>query len=122
MASTVYLDGQEQLNIGGATSAQIITEDATASVEIRADGDICLTLTEDAGATVSIVEGGEFGIITEVHTGDLPYYTGATEVTPTQETQVLSTAEKAVSNNIIINPIPKNYGLITWNGSTLTVS
>lgn len=24
--------------------------------------------------------------------------------------------------HVIINPIPSNYGLITWNGSTLTVS
>jgi hypothetical protein len=35
---------------------------------------------------------------------------------------VLATAEKVVTRNIVINPIPSNYGLITWNGSTLTVS
>lgn len=49
-------------------------------------------------------------------------YTGATEVTPTQQTQVLETADMVVPANITINPIPSNYGLITWNGSTLTVS
>ena len=39
-----------------------------------------------------------------------------------QETQTLATAEKTVLENIVINPIPSNYGLITWNGSVLTVS
>ena len=53
---------------------------------------------------------------------DLPVYDGEYEVTPTQETQVLDTALKAMSGNIIVNPIPSNYGLVTWNGNVLTVS
>ena len=70
----------------------------------------------------TVVLDGEMGSITKVTEGDLPYYTGATEVTPSQETQTLLTAETIVLENIVINPIPSNYGLITWNGSTLTVS
>lgn len=53
---------------------------------------------------------------------DVDPYDGPTEVTPGEEPQVLNTAEKVVARNIVINPIPSNYGLITWNGSTLTVS
>ena len=49
-------------------------------------------------------------------------YTGPTEVTPSQEEQTLQTAGLIVNQNIIVNPIPSNYGLITWNGSILTVS
>lgn len=49
-------------------------------------------------------------------------YTRAYEVTPTQETQTLPTEGLIMSHNVVINPIPSNYGLITWNGSTLTVS
>lgn len=49
-------------------------------------------------------------------------YTGAVEVTPSSETQVLDTAEYYMKSNITIKPIPNNYGLITWDGSTLTVS
>lgn len=49
-------------------------------------------------------------------------YTGETVVTPTQETQTLRTAQLLMPVDIVINPIPQNYGLITWNGSTLTVS
>ena len=49
-------------------------------------------------------------------------YTGAYEVTPTQSTQILNTADLVMSDNVVINPIPSNYGLVTWNGSVLTVS
>ena len=49
-------------------------------------------------------------------------YTGAYEFTPTRSTQVIEIANKKATADITINPIPKNYGLITWNGSVLTVS
>lgn len=32
------------------------------------------------------------------------------------------TENKTTQQNIVINPIPSNYGLITWNGSVITVS
>lgn len=51
-----------------------------------------------------------------------PSYTGSYEVTPSSETQTLETDSFYMNGNITINPIPSNYGLITWNGSTLTVS
>lgn len=49
-------------------------------------------------------------------------YHGAYEVTPTAETQTLTTANRVLTQNIVVDPIPSNYGLITWNGSYLTVS
>ena len=49
-------------------------------------------------------------------------YTGSYSVTPSEQTQTLSTAGLVMTNNVTINPIPSNYGLITWNGSVLTVS
>ena len=54
--------------------------------------------------------------------GSYQIYDGSTVVTPSQSTQVLYTANKRITSNITINPIPSNYGLITWNGSYLTVS
>ena len=51
-----------------------------------------------------------------------PSYEGPYEVTPAPETQTLATDSLYMRGNITINPIPSNYGLITWNGSTLTVS
>ena len=51
-----------------------------------------------------------------------PAYTGPYEVTPSDTEQVLNTDAFYMNGNVIINPVPSNYGLITWNGSTLTVS
>lgn len=49
-------------------------------------------------------------------------YDGAYEVTPTREVQVLPTSGNKLTRDITIGAIPQNYGLITWDGSTLTVS
>lgn len=51
-----------------------------------------------------------------------PVYPGPYEVTPSDTEQVLNTDAFYMNGNVTINPIPSNYGLITWNGSTLTVS
>ena len=80
------------------------------------------TVVIDGELSLVIPCDGECGIVTKVIGQDLPTYTGATIVTPSTSEQVLNTADKVVTRNIVINPIPSNYGLITWNGSTLTVS
>ncbi len=54
--------------------------------------------------------------------GDYPIFSGAYEYTPTSQTQTIDIGGMAARQDIVINPIPSNYGLITWNGSTLTVS
>ena len=76
----------------------------------------------DGELSLNIPMDGEVGTVTKVVEHDLPVYTGETVITPSTTEQVLATAEKVVTRNIVINPIPSNYGLITWNGSTLTVS
>lgn len=53
---------------------------------------------------------------------DTPPYTGEYSVTPTSTAQTLSTAGYALRGNITIEAIPSNYGLITYNGSIITVS
>lgn len=52
----------------------------------------------------------------------LEEYTGPFVVTPNTETQTLLTQGLHMAQNVTVNPIPSNYGLITWNGSILTVS
>ena len=49
-------------------------------------------------------------------------YDGPVMVTPSISPQYLYTKDKKVLDNITINPIPRNYGLITYNGFELTVS
>lgn len=51
-----------------------------------------------------------------------PDYTGGYEVTPSQQEQTLPTANTMLARNIIVHSIPNYYGLITWDGATLTVS
>ena len=51
-----------------------------------------------------------------------PAYEGPTEVTPSSVEQFLLTKNYRMTENIKVKPIPSNYGLITWDGSTITVS
>ena len=51
-----------------------------------------------------------------------PDYTGSYMVTPSRETQTLNTKDKVMTGNVTVNPIPSNYGLVTWNGAVLTIS
>lgn len=53
---------------------------------------------------------------------EYPDYEGEYEFTPSAETQTLPSTDTITHMDIVINPIPSNYGLITWNGATLTVS
>lgn len=52
----------------------------------------------------------------------IDYYDGAYEATPTRSTQVFDTAGLAMRYSFVVNPIPQNYGLITWDGAAMTVS
>ena len=82
-------------------------------------GEISLLNTIDGEIILQNEVDGEAGVFFGMASDP---YTGETTITPTEETQTLNTAGKTVAVDIIIEPIPENYGLITWNGSTLTVS
>ena len=59
--------------------------------------------------------------ITRDYVGCDPY-TGEYTITPSLETQVIPIKNMRATDNITVNPVPNNYGLITWNGSNLIVS
>ena len=80
--------------------------------KIVLDGELSLNIPLD-GSPDKVLKVAEY---------DLPVYDGVTEITPSQDTQILQTSNKTLTRNIVVNPIPSNYGLITWNGSVLTVS
>lgn len=69
---------------------------------------------QDSGA---VRFGAETGI--PIYPG---FYEGAYEVTPGEHNVILATKNKMMAEDVKVNPIPNNYGLITWNGSVLTVS
>lgn len=86
-------------------------------------GDLHGTLTSPGTISGSLSGSGTItGSLTIPQSILPPSYEGEYEVTPTQQTQTLETDSLYMRGNITINPIPSNYGLITWNGSTLTVS
>lgn len=85
------------------------------------DGELDISIEQYGEFDLLIPQSGEFGAITALREG-YPEYRGETVVTPTKETQILTTAMTSVLTNIIVNPIPSNYGLITWDGATLTIS
>lgn len=49
-------------------------------------------------------------------------YPGPYEVVPSDVVQTLQTRGLAMAQNVTVQPIPSNYGRITYNGSILTVS
>lgn len=62
------------------------------------------------------------GILTVPRALNVEEYMGPYEFSPSQQAQTINIQYKTAMQNITINPIPENYGLITWNGSALTVS
>jgi len=84
------------------------------------DGDMEAILAE-AELDLTAELDGEYGIVTRVNEGAYPEYRGTTEITPTTEEQTLQTANRTLLHDITIKPIPSYYGLIEWDGYTLTV-
>lgn len=53
--------------------------------------------------------------------GGVPYG-GTYEVTPSEVAQTLRTASRMLAQDVTVNPIPPNYGFITYDGTGITVS
>lgn len=73
----------------------------------------------DGGQSITIALDGSPGMFQPLYP---EAYGGETDVTPSTETQVLPCEGLMMAHNVTINPIPSNYGLITWDGSAITVS
>lgn len=90
------------------------------AVEIRYSGET-VTVRSTVQSVVAQAEKHSVVVESAVIVGGVPY-SGSYEVTPSDEAQTLGTSSRMLSRDIIINPIPSNYGLITWDGTTITVS
>ena len=86
------------------------------SISLRIDDQNRIPLRIKEESSVSLNVGGDFYAVGP------PYYDGAYDITPSESVQVLEMKDMRASSNVTINPIPSNYGLITWDGSRLTVS
>lgn len=78
---------------------------------------IALTVEPDQGPVPMTMEQ-----VRVIYDSPYPEYTGPTSITPSAQTQTLYTAYTNMLHDITINPIPSNYGLVTWNGSVLRIS
>lgn len=89
---------------------------------------ICVPMTVSASAeSVPVQVSSRGGIISSAigasyFMGKDAPYEGPVVFTPSAEQQVIQTAGKSIAENIIIDPIPSNYGLVTYNGAFITVS
>lgn len=87
---------------------------------------ITLSVRENDKTTLTTDESGKkvrFSADSYIRTKNgVPAYEGSYSFTPTTDYQTIEIKDKRATADIVINPIPSNYGLITWNGSTLTVS
>ena len=90
--------------------SDIVVLDGSCVLESRIDGSCILqNLLDGVADKVVLVSSDE-------------YYTGDYTITPQAQAVTLETEQLKMSANVTIEAIPSNYGLITWNGSTLLVS
>lgn len=54
--------------------------------------------------------------------GQKEKYPGPYTVTPSSSQQIFNTNDKECTQNFVVEPIPSNYGLVTYNGFSLTIS
>lgn len=86
---------------------------------------VTLTVSEtDYTLQVSVEEGTSAALTvdTAIQLIDGEHYEGEYTVTPSATAQTLATEGLVMTQDVTIAPIPNNYGLITWDGSVLTVS
>lgn len=59
--------------------------------------------------------------VTHYHS-EYPDYEGETTFTPSAEMQTIPTAHTVLLSDITINPIPSNYGRITYSGGIISIT
>ena len=89
------------------------------SDRIVIDGSAVLITQADGDCTMVTLVDGDVDKVMALRSNP---YTGLVEFTPSAEQQTVECSGYYMPDNITINPIPSNYGLITWNGSYLVVS
>lgn len=78
-------------------------------------------VVQSRGVVIIGESGGTVDIRSISSVGAVPY-DGPYEVVPSGVAQVLGTDGKMMNGDLVVAPIPSNYGLVTWDGSVLTVS
>lgn len=102
----------------------MIKEKEPLKVELKEEGKSNLVLKGSVPVKVNLSSGDVLKV--EVMQGIInkpenDTYKGNYRVTPNQSKQILNTSGKTLTDNIVVEPIPSNYGKIIWNGSAITI-
>ena len=89
------------------------------AVEIIAPYGTATAVSEDWSASAI---SPRYAMEVVANTAAMPTYRGSYEVVPGAAAQVLPTDGLLMDGDLTVGAIPSNYGLITYNGSTITVS
>lgn len=112
------------------------------SGRLSADGNLSGVASQDASLAGTLAGGAQlsgrlspapklYGVVSvtesltgglSISTGSIPAYHGETTFTPSTTEQIVSCGGLVMSTDIVVEAIPSNYGLITWDGVTLSVS
>ena len=84
------------------------------------NGDLSISVVLDGDMSAGAVLDGDLGVFQKVV--EAPPYTGPLTATPGAQPQTFETAGLMLPGDFVVEAVPNNYGLITWNGSTITVS
>lgn len=123
MIDKVVIGGDISLRNQLAGDAELQNQlEGDVSLDNPVEGDTELNSFIDGEIQLNNLLEGEAGTYIRVSSGDSPAYHGDYTVTPSRVQQTLPTAGMVLDRNVTVEPIPSNYGLITWDGSTLTVS
>lgn len=90
-------------------------------MEILLDAELELPLELEAELCFLEELDAELETTVSVRAMDYPEYGGPTEFEPSESAQVIATASSTVLQDIIIRPIPSNYGRIEYDGAALSV-
>lgn len=118
--NVIFSDNSESFAVGIGSS-----NEAFAIADSRAEKFPVAIVSNNEKISAQIAQNAErFAVELEqaIKTVSAKEYTGAVTVTPAKAAQTLATKGTLLRENIVVNAIPNNYGLITWDGSTLTVS
>ena len=94
---------------------RLVAEDNHTALLSLNDNDVVMFAKEEDEVVLSIEN-------VKIINNSVEVYKGEYEFTPTQEKQIVPINHKEAIEDVVINPIPSNYGLITYNGAEITVS
>lgn len=85
------------------------------------DGRLGIDAVVDGRPGIDIVLDGEFDKVIKVTEHAMPVYTGATEVTPNFDEQILQTQNKTMLNDVTVHAIPVDQAINASSGYTVTI-